>query len=391
MSRSNVLWWVGVVLVVAGVGLYLGRGRSSGPPLDPTSTDPLGTRALVELLESFDAEVTRRPPVPPGAGGPADPVDTAVLLQDELDDATRERLLGWVRAGGVLVLADPSSPVGRGRLAATVEGPLDAGTCTIDALGGLRRVDADALLLFTVRPGEESCFGTGTEAWLVARSEGAGSIVTLGGAAPLVNENLDEGDNAAVVTSLLAPRPGTRVAVIHDPVAGPAGADGGSGTATLADLVPDRVWWAFGQLGVAFALYLLWRARRFGRPVSEPQVVALPGSLLVRARGDLYRRSRSHERVAAELRRDAERRIRRHLGLTPEAPLPVAELAARTGRPDHEVERLLVRPPPSRRARDVEALAVELDRLLEPLEPRDALDARGPLEPESPDRSGVPR
>lgn len=366
MRRSGLLWWPALALVVLGAGFLLGPGRTSGPPLDPTSTDPLGTRALVELVEGFGADVDRTST----GEGPGDEVDAVLVLRDQLGDEGRDRLEAWARQGGVLVVADPSSPLNRPPVATSSEPALEAGTCTIAPLAGLQRVEAGSFLLLPVEAGERSCFGTAGEAWVVARSAGAGAVVLIGGTAPLVNENLDEADNAAVVTALLSPEPGDQVGLVYDAVAG----EGGS--VTLADLVPDRVWWALAQLGVAFAVYVSWRARRFGRPVPEAQPVDLPGSLLVRARGELYRRSRSHERVAVALQRDADRRVRRLLGLPLEGPLPVPEVAARSGLPDDEVRRLLVQPPAVARTRDATRLAQQLDDLVERLTPETA-DRRG--------------
>ena len=157
---------------------------------------------------------------------------------------------------------------------------------------------------------------------------------------------------------------------------------GGTGERTLADLVPDRIWWAMAQLVVAFAVLIAWRARRFGGPVAEPQSVELPGSLLVRARGDLYRRTRSHRRAAQQLQADADRRLRRVVGLPLGGPLPVLEVAARLGVPAPEVERLLIQPADPQDADAVVALAAQLDELVRradpslPTDPRDASDFR---------------
>jgi hypothetical protein len=93
----------------------------------------------------------------------------------------------------------------------------------------------------------------------------------------------------------------------------------GSGRTTLLDLVPDRVFQAFIQLAIAFLLYALWRARRLGRPVVEPQPVAIPGSQLVRAVGSLERRTHATDRAAAALRHDVERLIRERYGLASDA------------------------------------------------------------------------
>ena len=67
----------------------------------------------------------------------------------------------------------------------------------------------------------------------------------------------------------------------------------GGGERTLVDLVSAGVTRALAQLALAFAVYALWRARRLGRPVAEPQPVAVAGSELVAAVGNLLDRTRS--------------------------------------------------------------------------------------------------
>ncbi|MGH9285318.1 MAG: DUF4350 domain-containing protein, partial [Acidimicrobiales bacterium] len=98
----------GAVLVAA---LVTGDRGSDGPALDPSSTGPLGTRALVLLLESFGAEVSLTGDAP-GAG-----TGTALLLVDDLGAERFDALTRWVRAGGTLLVADP-----RSRLAPPAEG-----------------------------------------------------------------------------------------------------------------------------------------------------------------------------------------------------------------------------------------------------------------------------
>ena len=125
---------------------------------------------------------------------------------------------------------------------------------------------------------------------------------------------------------LLAPVPGESVAII-DP--NPPG----SGRTTLGDLIADRVFQAVVQLGIAFVLYALWRSRRLGRPVTEPQPVALAGSQFVRAVGGLQQRSHGADRAAATLRADTRRVVSERYGIPPATDaISVAQLvAARTG------------------------------------------------------------
>jgi len=142
--------------------------------------------------------------------------------------------------------------------------------------------------------------------------------VALGGALTLTNEYLDEADNAVLAGRLLlGDNESQTVAVLFDPVVAP-------GSRTLGDLIPSGAKWAAAQLVVAFGLYVLWRLPRFGRPVPEPQPVDLPASLLVRAAGELHRRSGGYGQASTTLREDLDRRLRRQLRVSPE--LPAAEL-----------------------------------------------------------------
>jgi hypothetical protein len=111
----------------------------------------------------------------------------------------------------------------------------------------------------------------------------------------------------------------------------------------LLDLVPDRVFQAFIQLGIAFLLYALWRARRLGRPVVERQPVEIAGSQLVRAVGSLEQRTHASDRAGAALRHDVVRLIRERYGLAPDVPIAtVAQVVAdRTGLERHRVEAAL--------------------------------------------------
>jgi hypothetical protein len=190
------------------------------------------------------------------------------------------------------------------------------GVCDIDAI---EDPDIDWIgvfggpVLYRVEPEARSCYGNAQRAYIVATPEGQGTIVALGGSGILINRSLDEGDNAPVIAALLAPRAGTRVAVF-DPAA-PAAA--GDGEETLWGLVPTSVWRGLAQLGIAFLVYVLWRSRRLGRPVREPQPVKVAGSELVAAVGGLLERSGSPQHAADLLRADLRRDLGIHLGLRP--------------------------------------------------------------------------
>jgi hypothetical protein len=254
--------------------------------------------------------------------------DTALLLEDRLDDAGRDQLLAWVAEGGVLVVTDPSSPLTPAP-ASTVSGDfgleigkIDRGQCTIDALVGVNAVYAAGGPSYQVGPGDGHCLGGGSSAFVVSRAHGAGWVVSIGSPGTFTNEHLGAYDDSVLAANLLAPVAGTRVAFL-------APAEVGVGTTSLADLIAHRFKLFAAELLVAFVIYALWRARRLGRPVSEPQPVPIAGSELVAAVGNLLQQSNAPDRAAELLRADLRRTLVERLGAPAGAPVEVlAEVAA---------------------------------------------------------------
>jgi hypothetical protein len=351
-ARSPVrraLPWVAVVLGVALVVAVAGRGAEEGNPLDPASPGPLGTKGLVEVLRGLGGRVTV------SAGQPGTGTDTALLLSDDLTPQRRQGLLDWVRRGGTLVVADPSSGVTRVEPAGSTRfGLLDAEIerrCAVPALRDAERVAAPGGVVFEIPEGQgapgnrpdatQACFPRNDGAWLLVQPLGGGTVVRLGGASALVNQELGEADNAVLLASLLVPVEGTAVQVLQPPLPG-------GGTAGLGDLIAPRVRLALWQLVVAFVLLALWRARRLGRPVAEPQPVQLPGAELVVAVGNLLQRAKGRGQAAGLLTDDLRRSLAERLGLPPSTPADqVADtVAERTGIPRERVLRTLTRTTP---------------------------------------------
>lgn len=313
----------GAVLLAA---LVTTRRPDTGPPLDARSTGPLGARGLVLVLEELGARVELTNVPGPGA-------DTALLLSDHLDEASRARLLDWVGAGGTVVVADP-----RSELAPLLERPSnlfgsgdgsDRGLtphCSLPALAEVGRIDLRDALPFRPPEGGVGCFPVGEGFALVARGEGAGTVVAVGGAHLFLNSSLDEADNSVLAVSLLAPKRGTVVAFLEPPPPG-------SGERSVLELVSPRVKAGLAQLVVGFALFALWRARRLGRPVTEPQPVEVAGSELVVAVGNLLQQARRRDAAGEMLRVELRRTLADRLGLPPDSPgeLLAEGAAARTG------------------------------------------------------------
>jgi uncharacterized protein DUF4350 len=333
---GRALPWVALALGLLLVAVVAGRGEEQGNPLDPDSAGPLGTKGLVEVLRGLGARVTVSGDLP-GTG-----TATALLLSDDLTPERREGMLAWVRQGGTLVVADPGSsltpaePVGTTRI-----GLLDAQVerrCELAALRDAGRVAAPGGVVFEVPEGggTRACFPRNDGAWLLVQPLGDGNVVRLGGASVLVNQELGEADNAVLLASLLAPTAATAVQVLRPPLPG-------GGSAGLGDLVAPRVRLALWQLVVAFVLLAVWRARRLGRPVTEPQPVQIPGAELVVAVGNLLQRAKGRGQAAGLLTDDLRRSLAQRLGLPPSAPPDqVADAAAqRTGIPRGRVLRAL--------------------------------------------------
>jgi len=318
-----------LAVALALAALFGGRPPVQGEPLDPRSSGPLGTKALVDTLGELGARVELV------AGVPDADTEVALLLADALDATAREELLAWVREGGRLVAADVASPLTPEVVDATSLGittpSLAPGDCPLAAMADVGRVTVPGGAVYAVDEGAVGCYPRGEGSWLVARTEGEGAIVALGGPATFTNLELGAQDNALLAAALLLGgqdgrqgRP--RVAVLETPPPG-------GGDATLTDLIDPSVRSAFVQLLIAFGLVVLWRSRRLGRPVVERNPVEVPGSELVVAVGNLLQTARRPGRAAALLRADARRLLTERLGLPAGADAEViADAAAsRTG------------------------------------------------------------
>ncbi len=355
---------VGIVVLVGGV-LLLGPA-ADGQPYDPRSTDPLGLHGLVTLLGEFDVDVTL------STSPPSDLSTTVFVAVDQFDASRRGELEAFAAAGGTLVIADATSPI-HGFV------PVEGGLA--DLVGRTSRTPGCDLLpqVDRVRHGGwaglgldtdqdpdavTSCFAgaaDGGDAWLRARSEGAGTIIALGSPDAFTNRSLAEEDNAVLAVSLLGAEPGARVAILpRAPVVE-------EGT-PLLELIPDRVFDALWLLLAAVLTGVLWRARRLGPPVDERLPPVLPSAELARSVGALWHRAGDRAAVAARLREDLRRDARRALRVPVDTATDqlVPLLHTRTGVSTEDAERALTDAPVGRDA-DLVALGAAISRVRERL------------------------
>jgi hypothetical protein len=118
------------------------------------------------------------------------------------------------------------------------------------------------------------------------------------------------------------------------------------------------------QLLVAFGVYILWRARRLGRPVVDEAPVRLASSDLVTAVGALFARNATRVAAVQRVADDTRARLARRLDLPRDAAaVDVADaVAARTGRDPTAVAAAL-RPPDPADDADLLAATAALDAL----------------------------
>ena len=330
---------LGALAVVAAV-LNL-RSDGDSRALDPDSTEASGTKALRLILEELGAEVDVVSDPPFGE------FDTMLVMLDNLGAETTQEVADHVNQGGVLVVTDFGGPLTPGLRPSGVAGSgLAAPTlqrgCEIAALADIDEIRITSAPLFEPPNTGTGCYRIDDHAWLITRPRGDGLLVTTGGREWLTNRGIADGDNAVLAAALLAPADGTRVGIVRPDLALPTV---GRRT-TLTDLMPASVKLALGQLLVAFGLVVLWRARRMGAPMREPQPVRLPASELVLAVGNLFQRTAARDRAAGLLRSELRSLLTRRLGTPPDDAALPETLADRAAMDAAHVADVLHGPPP---------------------------------------------
>lgn len=308
------------------------------------------------LLSQLVSRVRTDGELPPVGRG------VVLVLSDQMNDASRRLVLAWARAGGSVVVADPSSPLTGASLA------LGLPDQALSATGDLRAqcpvpwaqslsINPDNGPLYRVPTGATGCFGQAGAAFAVQRPYGRGVIVALGSPDLWSNAFLDRAGNAELAANLLAAGRGYQVSWVSGPIVP-------GGRATLWGLVPSRVKALLGALGLALLLTVFSQARRHGRPVAEAALVPLPASELVAATGRLLQANHHYQQSAVALRQQACRDLASRLGQPAGVPAAtVARMAAaKYGVPEEEAMSVLAGPPPASEA-ELVAMTLALGKL----------------------------
>lgn len=325
-ARGWLVASVAAVVVVVLIAVASAGERNEGPPLDPTSTAPDGTKALIELLGTFGPPVDIREGMEAGSFGRG---DVLLVLENGLDEADYDRAEDAARRGARVVLAAGDGPAGPA-ITVDPESVSDAGRCTIawEGVEAVQGFDA-AFLADASGPAVDGvCFADADTASVLRRQVGLGELYTVGGPAPFTNRYLARHDNAVLATALLVDG-----ATVHLVRPRPFG----TGDRSLLDLLPDGFYRLMVQLGVALALFVWASAVRLGRPVREPLLLELPSTSFTDSVAQLYQRGGRRAVAAGWLRRRARRELLHRYQLPPDTGVEqlAAVLAAAAGHPEH--------------------------------------------------------
>ncbi|MER5657861.1 DUF4350 domain-containing protein [Streptomyces sp. NPDC102256] len=360
-----------VVLLVAAVVIAVVRSDARHGRLDPRSADPLGSRAVAELLA--DQGVSTRVVTTLGqARAAAGPDTTLLIAAPDLLTKRQQTLLHTATAnsGGRTVLVAPGRP-SVGTLAPGVSADPAVSfdstlspDCTLPAARRAGSADTGGVRYTTTAPDADACYpsdGRPTLLRLPARS-GNGDTVVLGAPDVLSNERLDAHGNASLALQLLGSR--SHLVWYLPSLSDTSATD--AGDRSFFDLLPSGWLWGTLQLFVAAALAALWRARRLGPLVPERLPVAIRASETVEGRARLYRKANARDRAGTALRSTTRTRLAPLVGVPPaQAHAPEALLPALSAHLDGDgqaLHQLLFGPPPHDDAALI-SLADQLDAL----------------------------
>ena len=335
---------LGVILLLV-LLTWLNRDRTGvGGALDPENPKPAGARAVAQVLadQGVPVDVVRgRHALARARLGE----DTTVVLTNPgaLGASTWKDLDARIRRTGAVLVVAGLNPVvadglglGQDDLSAapdrrTVRADCDPATGLVDDLRLTSEHEAVAVR-------GDGCFGDRTGRQLLVDRDQHRWVLT--NPFPVSNEEIDQGDNAALVLRLFGQR--DRVVWYVADAGDTAATDG----VRLSRLLPDWLYPSLWLLGVATLALLLVRGRRLGPLVVEPVPVRIKALESTTGLGRLYEKARDRTHAAGLLVDGSARRLAPLLGL-PDG-VARAELARvvaeRTGRPVAEVSALFPEP-----------------------------------------------
>jgi len=312
---------------------WLGRGsREYAADLDPGNPDGPGTQALARVLDDQGVELDVVRSADALDSAPVDASTTIVVTSaGNLGRSTTQRLLQH-QGDAQLVVVEPGTELLR-QLGVTnfpvtsnPTDPVPAGCTTYDGL----QMQVDVAQAY----GMDGCFRDDDGVLLAVPRPG---LTLLGAPGVLTNDQVLDGDNAAVALRLLGQR--QRLVWYVPSLSDLRGADGVSARSLLPDWLAPGLW----VLGIAGVGLVVWRARRLGPLAREPLPVSVKAVETTRNLGRLYRRSGDRAHAAEALRSASRSRLAERLRL-PRRVDPgrlVEDVAAHLDRPVAEIDALI--------------------------------------------------
>ncbi|MDO8108585.1 DUF4350 domain-containing protein [Isoptericola sp. b441] len=355
---------IAVVLGISVLFSVLIRPDLSGDPLAINNPGPLGVRAVAQVLGRQGVHVTEVRSVDAAVAAAAAGTTLAVVETLPLDQADLERL---ARTPADLVVVDGTDRTLQELTDGAVANAWDHAPgvryadCQDPDAVAARAVSSSDYALAALDTRATVCFadpgtpGTGSYAVLEL---GGRTVRVLADSAVLTNAHVTEAGNAALALRVLGKH--DQLTWYRPTLLSPStGAGTGIGVALPPFAGPVAAW-----LGLLVLVVALWRARAFGRVVTEPLPVTVRAAETTVGRGRLYRGARARGHAAAALRAGTARRAASRLGLarSADARTVIDALAGATGRPPAQVADLLYGPPPTDDAA-LRALARALDQL----------------------------
>src|SRR4029079_3921201 len=299
-----------IVIGVATLSTYLTAPRRGGP-MDPESTSPEGTRALVTILREHGVDVITAADIA-SVEEAARPETLLVVAQTFylFDDDVLRRLAAL--PGDRLLVA----PVSRTRQELAPEIRLGGTTTFGDSKPDcdLREAKRAGEVQFGLGDGYEAasdvpvtrCYGGA----LVRYTHDDREVTVVSAADFMINAGLLKQGNAARAMILAGSHPRT---IWYAPQHSEEGGESGGG-AGITDFIPDQAGWVVLQLCLVVVLLALWKGRRIRPLVGEQWPVVVRASETVEGRGRLYRSRRARDRAAEALRTAALQRMMPRIG-----------------------------------------------------------------------------
>ena len=345
---TRAAFWLAVAVfavAVALVALATVGSNAEGPPLDPGSASPGGSRAVAEVLRQQGVDVVAASTLSEARAAVNGRDDTTVLLYDPnhfLDEGQLKDVAGLastvivVDANFTQLLAIAPEVAQAG----PVDGELSA-DCRLPAAekAGTASGKASGYRVVGDSAAATGCFGSGDGVFsLVQLTRDSGDLTILGLTGALTNEHIIDTGNAAMALNLLGSK---NTLVWYIPTLADAQ---NAAPPSLGELTPPWVGPVLLLLVLTFAAAAVWRGRRFGPLVIEnlPVIVRSSETMLGRAR--LYERSSSRLRALDALRIGAIQRLAVLCGQPRAATVDeiISTVAAVTGAQVGDIRNLLV-------------------------------------------------